>query len=200
MPSCVSSFLNNRHLPRILKYTFVVLIPRIASPKRITEFFPISLCNVVYKIGSKMIANCMKPFLDNIISLTQSALVPRRLITDNVLVAFEVNHFLKCRTRGKTQYMALKLHVSKAYDRMEWIFLRHILLRLGFADAFVDMILLCVSSVSFSFLLNGKYLERFSQQEVCDRVIHFSHIFLYGVWKGSLDWWRWMLFKDVYMG
>lgn len=122
MPSCVSSFLNNRHLPRILKYTFVFLIPRIASPKRITEFFPISLCNVVYKIGSKMIANCMKPFLDNIISLTQSALVPRRLITDNVLVAFEVNHFLKCRTRGKTQYMALKLHVSKAFDRMEWIF------------------------------------------------------------------------------
>lgn len=154
--SRVLNFLNNRHLPRLLHYTFVVLIPKISSPTRITEFRPISLCNVVYKIGSKMIANRLKPFLDTIISPTQSAFVPRRLITDNVLVAFEVNHYLKCRTRGKTQYMALKLDVSKAYDRIEWIFLRRMLLKLGFADTFVELIMLCVSSISYSFLLNGK--------------------------------------------
>lgn len=72
---------------------------------------------MVYKIGSKMIANRIKPFLDKIISPTQSDFVHRYLITENVLVAFEVNHFLKCRTRGKTQFMALKLDASKAYDR-----------------------------------------------------------------------------------
>lgn len=72
---------------------------------------------MVYKIGSKMIANRIKPFLDKIISPTQSDFVHRYLITENVRVAFEVNHFLKYRTRGKTQFMALKLDASKAYDR-----------------------------------------------------------------------------------
>lgn len=159
--TCILDFLNNRCLPRLLNFTFIVLIPKTANPKRITEFRPISLCDVIYKIGAKMIANRMKPFLDKIISPTQSAFVPRRLITDNVLVAFEVNHYLKCRTRGKTQYMALKLDVSKAYDRIEWLFLRRIFIRLGFAESVVNLILLCVSSMSFSFLLNGKQFGAF---------------------------------------
>lgn len=126
--SCILDFLNYNHLPRLLNFTFNVLIPKVSRPTKITEFRPISLCNVVYKIGSKMIANRLKPFLNGIIFPTQSAFIPRRLITDNILVAFKVNHYLKCRTRGRTQYMALKLDVSKAYDRIEWIYLRRILL------------------------------------------------------------------------
>lgn len=55
--SCVLDFLNNYHLPRVLNFTFIVLIPKVSRPKRITEFRPISLCNVVYKLGSKTIAN-----------------------------------------------------------------------------------------------------------------------------------------------
>lgn len=154
--SCVLNFLNHMHLPRLLNFTFIVRIPKVTSPKRITEFRPISLCNVVYKIGSKMVANPLKPLLDRIIFPTQPVFVPRRLITYNVLVAFEVNHFLKCRTRGNTQYMALKLDVSKAYDRIEWSFLKRMLLRLGFSEIFANLVLICVSSVSYSFLLNGK--------------------------------------------
>lgn len=133
--SCVLNFLNSQNLPRMLNFTFIVLIPKISNPKKITEFRPISLCNVIYKIGSKMIANRIKPFLNDIISPIQSAFVPKRLITDNVLVAFELNHFLKCRTRGKKQFMALKLDVSKAYDRIEWVFLRCVLLKMGFAQS-----------------------------------------------------------------
>lgn len=63
-----------------------------------------------------MIANRMKPFLNDIISPTQSAFVPNRLSTDNVLVSYEVNHFLKCRTKGRNHFMALNLDISKAYD------------------------------------------------------------------------------------
>lgn len=121
--TCVLDFLNLHRLPHALNYTFIVLIPKIARPKRITEFRPISLCNVVYKLGAKALANRIKPVLTHIISNAQSAFVPGRLITDNVLVAYEVNHFIHCHSQGNHAYMALKLDVSKAYDRIEHKFL-----------------------------------------------------------------------------
>lgn len=124
--SCVLDLLNLHRLPQALNYTFIVLIPKTARPNCITEFRPISLCNVVYKLGSKALANRLKPHLNHIISPTQSAFVPGRLITDNVLVAYEVNHFIHCHSQGKRALMALKLDVSKAYDRIEWVFLQKV--------------------------------------------------------------------------
>lgn len=85
--SCILDFLNGRRLPNRLNFTFIVLIPKVCNHKRMTDCGYVSLCNVIYKIGSKMIANRLKLFLDDIISPTQSAFVPGRLITDNVLVA-----------------------------------------------------------------------------------------------------------------
>lgn len=120
-----------------------------------TEFRPISLCNVIYNIGAKMIANRLKPCLDLLISPSQSKFVPKRLISDNVLVAFELNHYINTKPSKKDDFMTLKLDISKAYDRVEWSFLRKILLRFGLLPAFVDLIMLCVSSVSYSYLLNG---------------------------------------------
>ncbi|XP_012847996.1 PREDICTED: uncharacterized protein LOC105967956 [Erythranthe guttata] len=81
---CVLDFLNNRRLPSKLNFTFIVLIPKVVNPEKITEYRPISLCNVIYKFGSKVIANRMKTLLNDVISLNQSAFVPKRLITDNI--------------------------------------------------------------------------------------------------------------------
>lgn len=125
-----------------------------------TDFRRISLCNVLYKIGSKAIANRLKPALDIIISPSQSAFVPNRLITDNVLVAFELNHFIRTNSRSKHDYMTLKLDVSKAYDRVEWFFLHKVLLRLGLPRRFVDLIMLTVTTISYSFLMNGLQFGR----------------------------------------
>lgn len=75
---------------------------------------------------------------------------------DNAILGFECIHELRRRNRGRAKWAALKLDMSKAYDRVEWSFLREIMIRLGFAQQWVDLILRCVSSISFTFNLNGE--------------------------------------------
>jgi hypothetical protein len=74
---------------------------------------------VVYKIAPKVLSNRLKIILPDIISPNQSTFVPGRLITDNVLIAYEMNHFMQNRRRGEEGYATLKLDMSKAYDRVE---------------------------------------------------------------------------------
>ncbi|KAL0451735.1 UNVERIFIED_CONTAM: putative mitochondrial protein [Sesamum latifolium] len=154
--ACVLDFLNNGSLNPTLNFTLVVLIPKCSNPEEMAHFRPISLCNVIYKLTSKMIANRLKPFLASIISPSQSAFVPSRLITDNVLFAYELNHFLRHKTWGRVGHASIKLDINKAYDIVEWYFLDRVMLRLGFHAKFVKLIMTCVSSVAFSFLFNGE--------------------------------------------
>ena len=122
-----------------------------------TEFRLISLCNVIYKILSKVIANRLKPIINSIISEDQSAFIADRLITDNILIAFKSLHHVKTQCLGKEGYMALKLDMSKAYDRVEWLFLEKILLKMGFQESWVRMIMDCITTVSYSILVNGEH-------------------------------------------
>ncbi|KAL0406227.1 UNVERIFIED_CONTAM: putative mitochondrial protein [Sesamum latifolium] len=98
----VLSMLNDVHLLHKMNFTHIVLIPKRTNPETVSHFRPISLCNTMVKIASKCVANRLKLILDHVISPSQSAFIPNRLITNNVLIAFELNHFVKNRTRGRT--------------------------------------------------------------------------------------------------
>jgi len=152
----VLACLNSGSLLNSINHTFITLIPKVKNPERVYEFRTISLYNVIYKIVSKVIANRLKPFLNNIILETQSAFTTSRLITDNVLIAFESLHHMKTSCTGKSGYMALKLDMSKAYDRVEWIVLEKILLKLGFQNSWVSLIMECITTVTYSILVNGE--------------------------------------------
>ncbi|XP_019172478.1 PREDICTED: uncharacterized protein LOC109167861 [Ipomoea nil] len=95
--------------------------------------------------------------MGDLISASQSAFIPDRLITDNILVAAEVGHYLNRKQCGAVGWSALKLDMAKAYDRMEWPFLRGMLLALGFDDRWVELLMLCVTTVSYSFMINGAH-------------------------------------------
>ena len=122
----VLNALNSGCVHESLNETFIALIPKIKNTKKVSNFRPISLCNVVYKLISKVVVNPLKQILPNIVFDSQSAFLPRKLIICNVLVAFETLHYLKRKTY-------LKLDMSKAYDRVEWTFLEKVMRHLGFA-------------------------------------------------------------------
>uniref|UniRef100_A0A2N9FK76 Reverse transcriptase domain-containing protein n=1 Tax=Fagus sylvatica TaxID=28930 RepID=A0A2N9FK76_FAGSY len=148
--------LNSVRMLGCLNFTNIVLIPKVKAPQSMAQFRPISLCNVIYKLISKVLVNRMKYLLTNVISACQSAFVPGRMITDNIIVSFEMLHFLKNKRGGKVGQMAAKLDMSKAYDRVEWDYLRAILLKLGFHDQWVAQVMMCVTSVTYSIMLNGE--------------------------------------------
>jgi hypothetical protein len=153
--------LNGDESPEEINSTFIVLIPKVPNPNLMGQFRPISLCNVVYKIISKTIANRLKTVLPYIISEEQSAFVPGRIISDNIIAAYECLHFMRANGTKKNAYCALKLDMSKAYDRVEWSYLSAIMGRLGFNKSWIDLVMKCVTTVSFSVLFNGEILDKF---------------------------------------
>jgi hypothetical protein len=149
-------WLDSGQFPSALSTTNIALIPKGSTQKTMKDWRPIALCNVLYKIIAKVLANRLKMVLPKCVPDHQSAFVPERSILDNAMVAIEVVHFMRTKTRGKAGCVALKLDISKAYDRMSWEYLRAVLIKMGFSDKWVHWMSMCVESVDYSVLVNGE--------------------------------------------
>uniref|UniRef100_A0A803QHF5 Reverse transcriptase domain-containing protein n=1 Tax=Cannabis sativa TaxID=3483 RepID=A0A803QHF5_CANSA len=132
-----------------LNETILVLIPKIKNASRVKDFWPISLCSTFYKVVSKTIANCLKSTLPDLISHNQGAFLSDRIIFDNIIIANEVIHAINNRKHGKVGWVALKLDMEKAFDKVEWAYIKHILQHFGFPYPFISLINNCLSHKIF---------------------------------------------------
>ncbi|XP_075633396.1 uncharacterized protein LOC142605854 [Castanea sativa] len=152
----VLTWLNSSTICPSFNHTYITLIPKVKCLQQVTEFRPIALCNILYKFVSKVLANRLKKLLPDIISESQSAFQFDKAISNNILVAFESLHHMKHKKVGKSGFMAMKLDMSKAYECVEWNFLCRLMEKMGFVDRWIQLIYSCISSVSYSILVNGE--------------------------------------------
>ncbi|WCJ44200.1 RNA-directed DNA polymerase (reverse transcriptase)-related family protein [Euphorbia peplus] len=138
--------------------TTIVLIPKVTRPEDFSELRPISLCNVSYKIITKIIANRLKPLMPSMVLPHQTSFVVGRNITDNIIIAQEAIHSMRNKT-GRNGWMALKVDLEKAYDRLNWDFLDDTLQEAGIPQRLSKLIMFCVSSSSLQVLWNGTPTE-----------------------------------------
>jgi hypothetical protein len=153
------SWLTTGSFPSTLNLTNIVLIPKGESQVSMKDWRPIALCNVIYKLVAKVLANRLKTILEKCISDNQSAFVPERSILDNAMVAIEVVHYMKSKTKGKMGDVALKLDISKAYDRIDWDYLRGVMQKMGFSPQWINWIMMCVETADYSVLVNGNMTD-----------------------------------------
>lgn len=135
-----------------LNSTYLTLIPKTSHPDSYNDFRPIALCNLVYKVIAKIIADRIKPFLSKYISMEQYGFLQGRQIHDAVGVAQEILHSVKLK---RLEALILQLDLVKAYDRVNWDFLRLILIQIGLPWQVMKWIMACTNSVNYAILING---------------------------------------------
>ena len=114
----------------------------------------------MYKTITKIIANRLKNVLPDLVGPHQTSFVLGRHITENIIIAQEIIHSMRQKT-GKRGFMAIKVDLEKAYDRLSWDFIKETLAFVGLPTNFIRIIMECITSCSMQILWNGKLTDSF---------------------------------------
>lgn len=156
-----SDFHNTGRLDWRLNTTLLALIPKKRDPSQINDYITISLVSAIYKILSKLLANRLKDCWSSVISTNQSAFISERQILDGVLVS---NELVDSRHKLGIPGLLFKADFDKAYDTVNWGFLKWVLSQMGFCQRWTRWIFRCISSVSYFVLIDGE-LKGFFRRE-----------------------------------
>nr|GEU82219.1 hypothetical protein [Tanacetum cinerariifolium] len=149
--------------PDEINATVTSLVPKVDAPSKVSDYRPIACCNVFYKIISKVICNRLKGVLGFLVDENQSAFIPSRQISDNIMLSQELMRNYH-RNRGPAK-CAFKIDIEKAYDFMEWVFLSSSLKHFGFPELMVKWIMNCITSTSFTVNANGDHTGFFKGKQ-----------------------------------
>nr|GEV04937.1 putative reverse transcriptase domain-containing protein [Tanacetum cinerariifolium] len=151
--------------------TLITLVPKMQTPQKVTYFRPIACCNVVYKCISKILTNRIKPVLKKIVDQNQSAFLPRRAITDNILLTQEL--FRCYNSSNGPKRCSLKIDIQKVYDTMSWSFVKKIMHNFGFPTAMIKWIMVCISTPKYTICVN-EVLPLHLQTMSAEEEVHLS--------------------------
>ena len=135
-----------------LNSTFIVMVPKKEGADDFKDFRPISLVGSLYKLIAKVLGNRLKKVMNRLVNKAQNAFVEGRQILDASLIANEV---IDSMTRRKEKGILCKLDIEKAYDKLNWKFLLMVLREMGFGSWWIGLIQRCISTASFSVIING---------------------------------------------
>lgn len=135
--------------------SFIVLILKLKHSTEFSHFKPISLYSFIYKIIFKIITSRLKVLIPKLISPNQGVFVEGRWIEDNTMLAQELVHKIK-KHKGNNDLMIAKIDLKKAFDRIKWHFVDKVLASWGFSVRFQRIIFACMSSITYSVLINGR--------------------------------------------
>ncbi|XP_070047517.1 uncharacterized protein [Nicotiana tomentosiformis] len=151
----VKAFLYGQELSRFITHTNLVLLPKKKEIKTFSDMRSISLSNFINKVFSRVIHERLVSLLPNLISDEQAGFVKGRSIVENVLLTQEIVTDIRLRTKAGPNII-IKLDMTKAYDRLSWIFLTKILRRMGFDERFIGLVFGTISNNWYSVLLTGQ--------------------------------------------
>ncbi|KAK1301698.1 hypothetical protein QJS10_CPB12g00661 [Acorus calamus] len=150
--NAVKQFFRSGHILKQINHSFIALIPKSLSADTLDGYRPISLCNTLYKIITKILAQRLQKVLPTLISLHQSAFIKGRNIHHNVLLARELVKYLTHAGRSRA---CIKIDLRKAFDSVRWSYLHQVLKGFHFSDKWIMLCWECISTATFSILLNG---------------------------------------------
>lgn len=156
----IQSFFKTGFLPKGVNSTILALIPKKKEALVMKDYRPISCCNVLYKIISKILAGRLKMILPKFIAPNQCAFIKDRLFMENLLFATEI--IKEYHKESISPRCAMNIDISKAFDSVQWGFLLNTLRALAFPEQYVKWIQTCISSASFSIQVNGELADYFN--------------------------------------